>query len=224
MKASEARRGLRVVGAGLLLGLSCVIFGVFWAVYMTVYHEDIHMELSLAERASIEEKFIFSAGGGHEGHAAGQGSWPSHDDGGHASHGHHGTEPENGRGLPDNQKGAAIHHESSDMRAAHGRLSRGHVHAMGLGALTISVSLMLAFLPVRPWLRGLAAASLGTGSFFYPLSLIITGLRTTALGEAGAAQSVFPMTALSVFLAGAGLLMAAASLIAWLFRGDDRGL
>lgn len=107
------------------------------------------------------------------------------------------------------------------MRAAHEMLGRAHVHAMGLGVLTISISLMLAFLPVSSWVRAVAAASLGTGSFFYPLALIISGLRTTALGEAGAAQSVFPMTALSILLAGAGLLMAAASLIMWLFRGND---
>lgn len=230
MKKNEAGRELKVVGIGLLLGLSCVVFGVFWAVYITAYHEDIHTELGLAEKASIEEKFVLSGGGGHGAHGAAQGNGHPHMEGGHGLHGHEG----NGMVVPDGTDAHAGHEmhggyegahsgsgESRDMRAAHELLARAHVHAMGLGVLTISISLMLAFMPVSSWVRALAAASLGTGSFFYPLALIIAGLRTTALGEAGAAQSVFPMTVMSVLLAGAGLIMAAASLIVWLFRGNE---
>ncbi len=231
MKKSEARRELKVVGIGLLLGLSCAVFGVFWAVYMTVYNEEIHRGLSLAERAYIEEIFVLSARGGHEAHGMGQENGhthmvarqPSAVDGHHGHEGHdtaYGADA--GHGAHGGHDDAPVHSvESPDMRAAHERLSKAHAHAMGLGALTIGVSLMLAFIPVRPWVRALAAGSLGTGSFFYPLAMIISGLRTTALGEAGAAQSVFTMAALSVFLSATGLLTAAALLIIWLFSGDD---
>lgn len=236
MKKSEARRELKVVGIGLLLGLLCAVFGVFWAVYMTVYNEEIHRGLSLAERAYIEEIFVLSARGGHEAHGMGQENGLSHTVARqpYAGDGHHGHEGHDtaygadgfgahaGNGAHGGHDYAPVHSvESPDMRAAHERLSKAHAHAMGLGALTIGASLMLAFIPVRPWVRALAAGSLGTGSFFYPLALIISGLRTTALGEAGAVQSVFPMAALSVFLSATGLLAAAALLIIWLFSGDD---
>ncbi|MBI2400401.1 MAG: hypothetical protein HYV23_05000 [Deltaproteobacteria bacterium] len=253
---------LRHVGVGFMLGLMGLVFGIFWAVYLTVNHESIHCRLLRAETISIEEKFVLNSGAGeaggagHEGHAAAadhsahSGHAPAsepvaaHDQTGHSGHtdhsGHAGHEPEAVvpavdarldeinlmRGELDKIKqdmaksaSAAGHHGSPEMATAHGRLAKGHVHAMGLGILTIAVSMLLAFVPASPRAKTFAAACVGTGGLFYPLSWILMGMRTTALGSTGAEASVLPMVGLSVILVGLGLLLALVYTVRWLLKG-----
>lgn len=203
---------LRHAGVGLLLGLLGLVFGIFWAVYLTVNHEGIHGKLLRAEASSIEEKFVLNSGAGHAGHDAHSG---------HASH----SEPEAARGHSmheghgGNQSPAPDHHGTPEMAKAHERLAKAHVHAMGLGVVSIAVSMLLALVPASPRSKTFAAACIGTGGLFYPLSWILMGMRTTALGSAGAEASVLPMTALSLGLVGLGLLLALANVVKWLMKG-----
>lgn len=111
------------------------------------------------------------------------------------------------------------HHGSPEMAEAHGRLAKAHVHAMGLGILTIAVSMLLALVPASQRSKTFAAACVGTGGLFYPLSWILMGMRTTALGSAAAEASVLPMVGLSVILVGLGLLLALVYTARWLLRG-----
>jgi hypothetical protein len=111
------------------------------------------------------------------------------------------------------------HHGSPEMAEAHERLAKGHVHAMGLGILSIAVSMLLALVPASPRSKTFAAACVGTGGLFYPLSWILMGMRTTALGISAAEASVLPMVGLSVILVGLGLVLALAFVLRWLLRG-----
>jgi hypothetical protein len=90
---------------------------------------------------------------------------------------------------------------------------------MGLGILSIAVSMLLALVPASPRSKTFAAACVGTGGLFYPLSWILMGMRTTALGISAAEASVLPMVGLSVILVGLGLVLALAFVLRWLLRG-----
>lgn len=218
MRNRDMGQEMRHVGIGFLLGLLCLVFGVFWAAYLTVSQDAIHAHLSQSARAALEEKFIISPG--HEDHGA------MAPDG--RAHGQDGLTDEAPKGatreLPEIRKEPAARAASGGsgfgpaMRAAHERLSGGHLHAMGLGVLTISVSLVLAFVPAPPRVKTVGAACLGTGSFFYPFAWIIMGFRTTALGEAAAQGSVMPMAVFSMALVAAGLLISLACVMRWLLR------
>lgn len=241
---------LRHAGVGILLGLLGLVFGISWAVYMTVNHEGIHRKLLQAQISSIEEKFVLNSGAGgagdaggaghagHDGHSAKAPAQAADDYSGHSGHAEHEPEaavPERD-GQPDQidlmrreldqikqdiAKRASTQgrHGSPEMAEAYQRLARGHVHAMGLGVVSVAVSMLLAWLPASPRSKTFASACVGTGSLFYPLSWILMGMRTTALGSAGAEASVLPMVALSLALIGIGLLLALAYTMKWLLKG-----
>ncbi len=217
MRTKELRKELRHSGIGILLGLLCLVFGVSWAVYLTANHDSIHRDLAAAERSALEEKFVLQGEGGHEGH--GSPGHEAHGEAGHDAHSAHDMHEGHGQSAQVNEAAASpsAHEHSPVMGEAHERLAKGHLHAMGLGTLTIAVSLLLAFIPAAPRVKTLAAACLGTGSFFYPLAWIVMGYRTTALGEAGAQASVFPMAAFSIALVGAGLLLTLVYVVKWIF-------
>lgn len=236
---------LRHAGVGLLLGLLGVLFGVFWAVYMTVNHDSIHSRLMRAQGSQVEGMFVINSGGGHAGHAGHDADADHSGHAGHASHedaqahdhsaheGHaNATEAAADSRVESMQKEldqikleiakrapAQGHHATPEMEKAHERLAKGHVHAMGLGLLSIAISVLLAFLPASARAKTFAAACVGTGGIFYPLAWILMGMRTTALGIAGAEQSVLPMVGLSVILVGLGLLLAFVYTLKWLLRG-----
>ena len=216
---------LRPVGIGLILGLLSLLFGVIWAVHLTVNHESIHRRLNDSAMSVIENKFVINSTGGHSSH---DGSSQNHDgapssqertktseaahDHGTSSHNreapasaahtHDGTREASGKQMA-NHHG----HDTPLMETAHVRLTRGHLHAMGLGLLTICVSLMLSLIKSPVKVKTLASACVGIGGFFYPFSWIIMGFRTPALGIDGAAESVFPIAAFSVFLVVTGILL-----------------
>ncbi|HBG45595.1 MAG TPA: hypothetical protein DDW94_01235 [Deltaproteobacteria bacterium] len=247
MRLKEIRQEVKGVGIGFLLGVLCLLFGVSWAVYITVNHDSIHRQLSESARAALEEKFVISGAGhqSHQGHVGHQMDASSEDAQAHmagaegevhsghedAAHGHlSGSRDGAGAGMEkelfeirkeiSERVAQEAGHHGPEMEEAHERLARGHLHAMGLGVLTISVSMMLAFVPAGARTKTLAAAALGTGSFFYPLAWIIMGFRTTALGEAAAEASVLPMAVFSTALVSAGLLIAFVCLLKWLLKGD----
>lgn len=232
MRTRELRQELRHSGIGILLGLLCLLFGISWAVYLTANHDSIHRQLEATERAALEEKFVINTGGGHEGHGAGHGAQEetAHDD--------HSAQMHEGHGEPARDTASGRDKERSDIKkepagraeagfehgpvmgVAHERLTKGHLHAMGLGTLTIIVSLLLAFIPATPRAKTLAAACVGTGSFFYPLAWIVMGFRTPVMGGLAAQESVVPMAAFSIALVSAGLLITLAYVVRWIFGKD----
>ena len=104
-------------------------------------------------------------------------------------------------------------HDSPIMELAHKRLVRGHIHAMGLGLVTIAISFILAFTSAPDRLKTIAPVLAGIGGIIYPFSWIVMGYRTPSLGSAGAEASVtvifgagIALVVMGIFTAGVFLL------------------
>ena len=196
---------LQPVGIGLLLGFFSLLFGISWAMYITVNNDRIQQALEASARAALEDKFVIMAGPAHSHGMQGM------NDMGHMkdTDGGQGTEATTEHGKAGTEgliKGAG---EGNDplLNEARERLTKGHLHAMGLGTLTLIVSLLTALVDAPPKVKTLASACIGVGGLFYPVSWIIMGYRTPALGAEGASQSVLPITALSVLLVFLGIII-----------------
>ncbi|MBI5888535.1 MAG: hypothetical protein HZB82_07490 [Deltaproteobacteria bacterium] len=202
---------VRPVAAGFILGVLCLIFGIFWAIYLIAGHESIHKSLSESAKAAMESKFVVSPSASPEKQT------------GKAEHGHsdHDMPPEIQTGKKvivkkgaeplQEVKAGHVHgmgeHEDPLENVAHERLRRGHIHEMGLGILTIAVSFVLAFLTAPDRVKTFASVCIGFGSFVYPFAWIVMGYRTTAMGLDASAASVLPIAALSVPLVLLGLFI-----------------
>lgn len=180
---------LRPVTLGLAIGFLSIFFGIGWAVYITVNHEALHERFSEIPKvaSSIENAFV---SGGMEGHD-------------HSMHGH---DHQSMAGEGTEHKDTQIH-DDPIMEIAHERLTRGHLHAMGLGTITIVMSLLLSILPMPDRVKTGASVLIGTGGFFYPFSWIIMGFRTPSLGISGAAETVVPIVGPSLILILSGLIV-----------------
>lgn len=190
-------KNLKPVSIGLVLGTIGLFFGIFWAMYLVVNHENIHKALSDGARESFRQNFVINEAPsqGHDGHGGHEA---------HSSHGHsHSTPADTAAQKVNGHEG----HDDPAMEAAHERLTRGHLHAMGLGTITILFSLLLSFLDAPPKLKTIASACIGTGGLFYPLAWIVMGYRTAALGIDAAQESVMPIVAVSVPLVLLGLFI-----------------
>lgn len=124
---------LRPVRYGILIGLLGFIFGIGWAIFLVLGHEKIHESLDYraAHAASIKDV----DGGGHamsmDGHMKEDGMEGM--GAGMEAIGH-------GAGHENEAEHTGLH-DSPLMALSHTRLARGHVHAMGLGLVTVVVSL-----------------------------------------------------------------------------------
>ncbi|MEK6759707.1 MAG: hypothetical protein AABY51_08035 [Deltaproteobacteria bacterium] len=197
---------LRPVSIGLILGIVGLLSGILWAMYIVVGHEAIHDRLSgsivaphespaMSAPVAVEDHHKEADAKDASDHHSHKTSMPAE---GHP-HGH--SAPHGSGAITMTVSG----HDSPIMEAAHERLTRGHLHAMGLGTIAVVISLVLAFLHGPNWLKTIASASLGVGGLIYPLSWIIMGFRTPALGIEGAHESVFMIVAASAPLVIGGL-------------------
>lgn len=204
---------IRPVRMGILIGLLTLLFGIVWAFFLVLQHERIHSFLENSARAHLEEKFLAS---GHQGP-------PPHEHQGvegksvheHGSMTHEGPAP---MASPAPMEGAKPHshgdpHENPLIETAHERLTRGHLHAMGLGVVTVSLSLLISFLGASDRVKTAASVFLATGGFFYPFAWIIMGLRTPSLGIKEAEVSVMPVAGPSVALVATGIIIAIVCLL-----------
>lgn len=216
-------RTIRPVSIGLLLGILGLLYGVFWAMYITVHHERIHAAFKESAGAAKGPIPVHAPEEGHKDAGA------PHD---HGSHPHDPAEANEGGGarmtdekpekeavLSDTHAHAT--HDDPVEEAAHERLVKGHVHAMGLGVLTICVSLVISLTAAPKALKTLASACLGVGALLYPSAWIIMGYRTPAIGVEAARGSVFPIAALSVLLVLSGLLISLFYLIKGMVSGGE---
>lgn len=214
-------RMIRPVSIGLLLGVIGLLFGIFWAMYIVVNHEKIHAAFS--ESAAAAKARLHAP----EGHGKDAGA--HHDDGAHP---HDPAEAQDGHAAHmadersvDEAAPADTHahamHENRAEEAAHERLTRGHIHAMGLGILTISVSLVISLTTAPNALKTLASACLGVGSLFYPFAWIIMGYRTPSIGVEAAQESVFLIAAMSIALVLAGLFICLFYLLKGMVGGGE---
>lgn len=105
-----------------------------------------------------------------------------------------------------NMDGEGGHHNDPETELAHTRLTRGHIHAMGLGLVALIISLLYSFLTVVDHKKKLIfTGAIGLGAFMYPFSWILMGFRTTLLGAEVAELSVMFIVGPSVLLILSGL-------------------
>ncbi len=199
---------IRPVRIGLILGLLGLLFGLSWIVYITAGHEAIHDTLRAGQAAAVVEPEGMAANEEHHagGHANGNGE--AHEDG-------HGTAYE---GEASEGEGAEEHaHDDSVMEEAHEMLVKGHVHAMGLGLVTLATSLVLALACAPAWIKTVGSVCVGAGGLLYPLSWITMGYKLPSLGMEAAEKAVMPIVGISVLLVLAGLVITICCLAAGFF-------
>jgi len=210
----EMQKALRPVSIGLLLGFISLLFGISWAMYITVNRDRIQTALAGRARAALADKFVMSGSSAqsHDMHGMkGMGDMKDME-GGKSAEGAGVKDVANQN--PDNGS------EDSTLDEARERLTKGHLHAMGLGTITLVVSFLIAFLGAPPRIKTLASAGIGVGGLFYPLAWIIMGYRTPVLGAEAAAQSVLPITAFSILLVLAGIIITIFYLLRAVITGE----
>ena len=75
-------------------------------------------------------------------------------------------------------------------------LKRAHLHANGLGAISLAAILLLMFMPTALLLKKLTAICLGLGSFGYSLFWMFAALKAPGLGSTGAAKEALGFLAI----------------------------
>lgn len=189
---------IKPIRYGILIGLIGLLFGIGWAFWLVMGHESIHK--SLEERAT-ERRMSY-------------GLIPFLEDGNAHAHSDKQNIPEETKHIhaeerserEDNKSNTHKHGETEDlhddpiMKLSHSRLLKGHVHAMGLGLLTIAVCLVLAFTSSAEKIKLIASVSTGLGGIIYPFAWILMGYRTPSLGPDAAESSV-------IFIAGPGIAL-----------------
>jgi hypothetical protein len=205
------QKALRPVSIGLLLGFISLLFGISWAMYITVNHDRIQTTLAGRARVALADKFVMSS------------SAHSHDVQNMKNMGDMKDMPQSSEGagakdVMDQKPGNGG--EDSSVDEAWERLRKGHLHAMGLGTITLVVSFLIAFLGAPPRIKTLASAGIGVGGLFYPMAWIIMGYRTPVLGAEAAAESVLPITAFSMLLVLAGIIITIFYLLRAVITGE----
>lgn len=213
---------IKPVLLGAFLGTLCVLFGISWAIYLVVNHDGIHKRLEQGMKAReaamapalvdkpASKTHLHEDGAVHE-HVS-QPKTHHGEDQPEEAHGHNALS-----GGKDNDDGHK-HHSGNLPEEAHKRLARGHAHWMGLGILAICLSLMLAFLDAPLRVKTIGSAMTGIGAIVYPVSWIVMGFKTTALGIEGAQEAALPFVALSVPLVLLGLIICLFYLVRQAFR------
>ncbi|MBI5327244.1 MAG: hypothetical protein HZB80_02980 [Deltaproteobacteria bacterium] len=194
---------IKPVRYGILIGLLGIVFGIGWAFWLVLGHERIHK--SFEDRA-VERK---------EAHSFIQLLEPDNV----MAHTDIKTEQQEEHKHGQSSKNEDSHqhnegmHDSPVIDLSHKRLTRGHLHAMGLGLVTIAISFILAFTSAPEKIKTVASFLTGLGGLIYPFAWIVMGYRTPNLGPAGAEASVtviagpgVALVALGIFTAGVFLL------------------
>ena len=220
---------IKPVRYGILIGLLGLVFGIGWAFWLVLGHERIHKSL---EKSALERKEVHSlidilepdnvqantsAKGVHNEHSHGQSS-NNEDTHQHEqkekplqkdehmdmmSEGQHMMQT----GEDKHQHGEGMH-DSPIMELAHKRLVRGHLHLMGLGLVSIVMSLILGFTSAPPLFKTIASVFTGIGGIIYPVAWIVMGYMTPQLGAAAAEAYVIVIAGPGVLLVSFGLISA----------------
>lgn len=184
---------IKPVRYGILVGLLGLTFGIGWVFYLVLGHESIHRSF---EKRALEGKKphsllqLLEPGNAY---AHGPKKKTPRQQGEHA-------DMMKGEGMiptPEEDKPKDTiesAHDDPIMELAHNRLLRGHIHAMGLGLVTIAISFILAFTSTPDRIKIIVPILTGVGGIIYPFTWIIMGYRTPALGPEGAEASVALIT------------------------------
>jgi len=174
---------------GLLLAVTAMIFGVLWAAYLAVNHEQLHGGFEKQE-AALKAKEIrqqMDMEGMSLGMLTNTLIPPAH------AHGDEARGAEQALVSQGGDQNAAKHqhsHSGSLATDAMQRLLRGHIHWMGLGILSAVLLLITAFTPLRACWKKTLGWTFGIGTLAYPAAWIVMGFRTVVMGPEAAEASV----------------------------------
>ena len=229
---------IKPVRYGIIIGLLGLLLGISWAFWLVLGHERIHksLEESLVERKEVHSLIDIlepdnaqantNAKGVHNEHSHGQSS-NNEDTHQHEqeekplqkdehmdmmSEGQHMMQT----GEDKHQHGEGMH-DSPIMELAHKRLVRGHLHLMGLGLVSVVLSLILCFTSAPPLFKTVASVLTGIGGIVYPAAWIVMGYMTPRLGAAGAEAYVTLIAGPSVLLVTFGIVSAITFLLKDIF-------
>lgn len=202
---TQVNEVIRPVRYGILLGLLGILFGIGWAFYLVLGHESMHETLERSASGGGEEHSLIRLLEPESAQA--HTHTPRKKEAGHMHEGE-----EEGHDVKETgQKEAKPHleggHDSPIIELSHRRLTRGHIHSMGLGTLTILLSLIIAFTSAPDKVKTTVSVLTGIGGIIYPFAWIVMGYRTPALGPDGADASVR-------FIAGPGIALVALGIFA----------
>lgn len=206
---------IKPVRYGILVGLFGLVFGIGWAFWLVLGHEKIHEQL---DKRALERKETHSLMQLLEPDTAhthtkekkkAEEMNHSHMEGMSAEKGDEHQHGEEELQKPHFEGG----HDSPIMELAHTRLRRGHLHSMGLGFVTIIISLVLAFTSAADKIKIIVPVLTGIGGLIYPFAWIVMGYRTPGLGPDAAEASVtviagpgIALVLIGIFTAGIYLL------------------
>jgi hypothetical protein len=171
---------IRPVRYGILIGLVGFILGIGWAFWLTLGHDRIHETLQKKmprtlqivpapdQTNKIDRDSTHKEGMSHNKSEGWFKISPA------------GEQKVHFKGKYDNPL----------MEISHKRLTRGHIHAMGLGIVTIIISLILAFTSATYRIKTIASILSSIGGIIYSIAWVVMGYRTPTLGPDGAEASV----------------------------------
>lgn len=180
---------IKPVRYGILIGLFGLVFGIGWAFWLVLGHEKIHEQLDKRALERKETHSLLQLLEPDAAHAHTNEKKKTEEMNHSHMEGMKGDEHQHGQGelqKPHFEGG----HDSPIMELAHTRLRRGHVHAMGLGLLTIVISFILVFNSAPDRIKAAASVLTGLGGLIYPFAWIVMGYRTPGLGPNAAEASV----------------------------------
>ena len=122
---------------------------------------------------------------------------------------------------------ASVYHgDEAKMKKVTGKswvyFKRAHLHANGLGAISLALILFISFLAVDNRIKGVNALCLGLGSVGYSIFWMFAGPTAPGTGSTGMAKESLKWLAIpSAGLCIMGLAMVIAMVIMLLFISDD---
>lgn len=194
---------IKPVRYGILIGLLCFIIGIGWAFWLTLGHDRIHETLQRKMPRTLQ---IVPAPGQTqkmEGDSTHKEDMSHNKSEGWFKISPAGEQKAHFKGMYDNPL----------MEISHRRLTRGHIHAMSLGIVTIVISLILAFTRATYRIKTIASALSGIGGIIYPVAWVVMGYRTPTLGPDGAEASVTTIAGSGVAFISLGILTTIAFLL-----------
>lgn len=217
---------IKPVRYGIIIGLLGLLLGIGWAFWLVLGHERIHrsLEKSLVERKEVHSLIDILEPDHAQANTNAKGVYNEHSHGQFSNnedtHQHEEKEKKDEHmdmvsegqhmmqaGEDKHQHGEGLH-DSSIMELAHKRLVRGHLHLMGLGLVSVVVSLILGFTSAPPLFKTVASVFTGIGGIVYPAAWIVMGYMTPRLGATGAEAYVIVIAGPGVLLVSFGLISA----------------
>ena len=185
---------IKPVRYGILLGLLGIIFGILWSFWLVLGHEKIHEDLE--KRAVKKQSSFIQLFAPQEAYAHSKKETP--------------VVMEHKQGMEEEPKPHVMGgHDDPVIDLAHRILARGHIHSIGLGFLTIVISMVLAFTSAGDTTKSVASIITGLGGILNPIAWIIMGYRIPAMGLEEADASVRVIAGPAAVLVLSGISVAA---------------